>query len=92
MARRHQIQPMAGTFASMYLCEESLHIQGVGAAYRARPARTRRGTSDRSVTCPADSFLGVPPAWTCRGTLPAVYCCTIARQSPRFRFLLGRED
>ena len=42
LGKRNQEQPMVGTFPSIYLCEESLHIPGIHAAYRVRPAGDRR--------------------------------------------------
>jgi hypothetical protein len=47
---------MAGTFPAIYRYDRSLHILGIHATYRARSEMARRGKSDRSVTCPTDSF------------------------------------
>jgi hypothetical protein len=48
------------------------------------------GKSDRSVTCPADSFLGgACPIGTCPGNHWAVHCCTTACQSFHHYFSLG---
>jgi hypothetical protein len=83
---------MAGTFRSIYRCEVSLHIPGIHAAYRTRLARACRGKRDRSVTRPADSFLGEDtPIRTCPGSHWAVRCRTTACQSPRCRFSLEME-
>jgi hypothetical protein len=71
---------------------KDLYISREFAAYRARPARARRGKSDRSVTRPADSFLGgATPIGTCPGSHWAVCCRTTACRSPHCRFSLGNR-
>ena len=92
LARRHREQPMVGTFTSIYLCDGSLHIPGIRAAYRARSARACRGKSNRSVTRPADSFLGgATPIGTRPGNHRAVRCYTQACWPSHFRFTLGKK-
>src|SRR5258708_20278315 len=83
LERRHRGRPMAGSFTSIHQCEKSLLIPGTDAIYRTRPARTRWGKSDRSVTCPGESLLaGVAPVGTCRGSHWEVRRRATARRSP----------
>src|SRR5258708_38300084 len=84
---------MAGSFTSIHQCDISLHIPGIDAIYRTRPARARWEKSDRSVTCPADSLLGrVAPVGTCRGSHWEVRRRATARRSPCNSFSLGWKD
>jgi hypothetical protein len=83
---------MAGSFTSIHQCKKSLLIPGIDAIYRSRPARARWGQSDRSITCPAASLLGVPPVGTCAGSHWEVRRRATARWSPCNCFLLGWKD
>ena len=59
---------MAGRFTSIYRFEGSPRIPGVFASYRTRASRACRGTRDRCVAFPAETFLGrAPPIGTCPG-------------------------
>jgi hypothetical protein len=93
MARRHREHAMAGNFPPIYRCEESLRIQGICTMYRPRPARARRGKSDRCVTRPGESFFGRAPAiGTCPGSHWAVRCCTTALRSPLVAVTVQGQD
>ena len=74
---------MVATLTSIYRREESLHIQGIRARYRVRPARARWGWNNRSVSEPAEYFRGGTRAI---GVYPgknwAVHFCATA-PSPR---------
>ncbi|KAF8502708.1 hypothetical protein F5888DRAFT_1113768 [Russula emetica] len=58
LARRCRKYAMAGTFTSVYCCEESLPMREICTTYCTRPARTCRGQNDRSVAHPGECFLG----------------------------------
>src|SRR6266576_1463495 len=68
LARRHRERSVAGTFTSIYDCEEPLPIQGSCATHRARAAGARRAETDRNVTSSAGSFVrGARSIGTCPG-------------------------
>ena len=57
---------MAKAFIPVYVCEESLLIQEIWAAYRACLAKAYRGLGmvNKSFTRPTEHFLGGAPIWT----------------------------
>ena len=87
--REHRV---AGTLTPIYGSEESLLVQTICAAYRARPTTAHWGTDNRGVAGFAVSFLGgVPAIRTYPRGYRAVYFCSKARKSPCLHFDLGKR-
>jgi hypothetical protein len=82
---------MVGTFASIYDCEEVLHIRKICISHIARLEIAHWG-DDYSVAHPAEYFLrGVPAIGSCPGRHCAVRCCEKALRSIYIHFRLGER-